>query len=147
MPREKSVSPAPAKLVERRLRRQAREVLIRAGVVALRARLTSSATADRIWAALPIYATAEVWDQALSFETRARSDCGADLRDHVIEGEIAFCPDEQRTVIAWAAASLPRPRKIRLPAPCNVWALALDDVGCLTCVQPSERVAVLVAES
>lgn len=44
-----------------------RRVLIRAGRISLRAEL--SATADRIWAALPFHSTAETWGQAVQFET------------------------------------------------------------------------------
>lgn len=130
-----------------RPRREAREVLIRAGVVALRARLTASVTADLIWAALPIYAMAETQSQALHFQTTAKSGREADARDRVIEGEIAFWPDEERTVIAWAGTHPSRAREIILPALCSIWARALDDVSCLSGVQPGERVAVLVAES
>ena len=38
-----------------------REILIRAGTVAIRARLLDTPTAERIWAALPIYAEARTW--------------------------------------------------------------------------------------
>jgi hypothetical protein len=122
-------------------------VLIRAGIVALRARLTSSATADRIWATLPIYSTAETWRHAIHFETRAKSGREAGARDLLAKGEIAFWAEEDRIVIAWATAAQSRPGEVRLPVPCNVWARALDDVASLAAVQPGERVAVLLAES
>jgi hypothetical protein len=144
--RQRAAPAAKAASASRRAR-EPREVLIRAGFLALRARLTSSPTADRIWAALPIYATAETWGQALHFETHARTGREATARDVVQSGEIAFWAEEDRIVIAWAPTPVSRAGEIRLPALCNVWAVALDDVSPLAAVQPGERVAVLVAES
>ena len=122
-------------------------MLIRAGAVAIRARLLSTPTADRIWATLPIYATAETWGQSLHFETRAETGREVGARAIVDKGQLAFWAEEDRIVLAWGATPLSRPGEIRLPVPCNVWAVALYDVGALAHVQPGERVAVLIAES
>ncbi len=130
-----------------RARREPREVLIRAGLVALRARLIASPMADRIWASLPIYAAAEIHGGALLFAADAGRDREAGARDLVGKGDIAFWADEGRIVMAWGTTPLTPSRKIRLPAPCNVWAVALDDMEVLAAVSPGERVAVLVAES
>ena len=40
-----------------------------------------------------------------------------------------------------------RDGEIRLAAPCNVWALALNDVRQLKAVHAGERIAVLQADS
>jgi len=50
-----------------------RRVLIRAGRVSIRAELLDTPTAERIWAALPIYSTAETWGGAVHFETPVES--------------------------------------------------------------------------
>ena len=44
-----------------------REIVIRAGQVAIRARLLETPTADRIWEALPIYASANTWGREVYF--------------------------------------------------------------------------------
>lgn len=139
--------PAAKALRPSRPRRVPREVLIRAGRVAVRARLLDTPTADRIWATLPVYSTAETWGEALHFETRAESGREPGARAIVRKGEIAYWSEDDRIVIAWGATPLSRPGEIRLPVPCNLWAIALDDVAALAAVAPGERVAVLLAES
>lgn len=122
-------------------------MLIRAGSVALRARLTSSGTADLIWASLPIYAVAFTGSGAIHFEAGTGTGCEPGASDFVKRGALAFSSENSRIVIAWAATTVAGSTEIRLPMPCNVWAMALDDVGALASVQPGERIAVLVAES
>ncbi|MDX2156229.1 MAG: cyclophilin-like family protein [Hyphomicrobiaceae bacterium] len=130
-----------------RRRGEPREILIRAGTVALRARLRETSTADRIWAALPIYGTAETWGDAIHFETHVETGREADARARVAPGEIAYWTEDDRVMIAFGETPLSRSGEMRLPCPCNIWAVALDDVGALVAVRPGERVAVLVAES
>lgn len=130
-----------------RARGPPRDVLIRAGRVAVRARLLATPTADRIWATLPIYSTAETWGAAVHFETHAETGREPGARAWVTQGEIAFWVEEDRVIIGFGPTPISRPDEIRLPCPCNIWAKALDDVAILASVRPGERVAVLVAES
>ncbi len=124
-----------------------REILIRAGSVAVRARLLDTPTADRIWATMPIYSTAETWGAALHFETQAETGRERGAKRTVVAGEIAFWAEEDRVLIGFGMTPLSRPGEIRLPCPCNVWAVAIDDVTALAKVRPGERVAVLEADS
>ncbi len=126
---------------------QRREILIRAGAVALRARLLDTATADRIWSTLPLYSTAETWGKAVHFETHAETGREADAKWSVAPGELAFWCEEGRILIGFGMTPLSKPGEIRLPCPCNIWAAALDDVALLAKVRPGERVAVLEADS
>ncbi|MFM9940369.1 MAG: cyclophilin-like family protein [Hyphomicrobiaceae bacterium] len=124
-----------------------REILIRAGRVAIRARLLDTTTADRIWTTLPIYSTAETWGKAVHFETHAETGREKAAKWNVAPGEIAFWAEEDRILIGFGMTPLSRPGEIRLPCPCNIWAVALDDVAALAKVHPGERVAVLEADS
>lgn len=124
-----------------------REVFIHAGQVVIRARLLATATADRIWTTLPIYSTAETWGQAVHFETHVETGRERGAKWNVAAGEIAFWSEQDRVVIGYGATPLSRPGEIRLPAPCNIWAIALDDVGQLAKVQPGQKIAVLEAAS
>ena len=132
---------------QRRPRRERREVLIRAGDLHIRARLKDTPTADRIWATLPIYSTAETWGQAIHFETNAETGREPGAKWNVKAGEIAYWVEEDRIIIAFGPTPLSRPGEIRLPAPCNLWATALDDVAPLASIRPGMEIAVLVAES
>jgi hypothetical protein len=126
----------------------AREIFIHAGAVVIRARLLATPTADRIWAALPIYSTAETFGSgAVHFEIPVSSGREPAARALVKPGEIAFQSDDDRVMIAFAKTPISRPGEIRLPSPSNVWAIALDDVGGLKGVVGGQRVALLEAAS
>lgn len=122
-----------------------REILITAGRVRLRALLLATQTADRIWAALPLFSTAETWGQAIHFETPIETgrERGARLIGDV--GDVYFWSDDDRILIVFGPTPISKPGEIRLPRPCNVWAKALDDVRVLKVVQPGEKVSVTAA--
>ncbi len=50
-----------------------RILLIAAGPAQLRARLAETATAERIWAALPLYGAIEPWGETINFEVPVAS--------------------------------------------------------------------------
>jgi hypothetical protein len=123
-----------------------REVVIRAGDVAIRARLLNTPTAERIWAALPIQAAARTWGEEVYFDAPVSSDAEPDARIVVQAGDIVFWPAGDAIAIGFGPTPLSRTRdEIRLAGPCNVWAQAIDDVRQLKCVHPG--VAISVHES
>ena len=124
-----------------------REIVIRAGQVAIRARLLETPTADRIWEALPIYASANTWGREMYFPAPVSSDPEPGAKDVVDAGEIAFWPDGDAIAIGFGPTPISKRGEIRLASPCNVWAMALDDVAQLKGVYAGERVAVLEADS
>lgn len=124
-----------------------REILIRAGMVALRARLHDTPTADRIWSALPIYATAQTWGSEVYFSVAVSVGTEPGARDVVQAGEIAYWPDGDAIAIGFGPTPVSRGNEIRLCSPCNVWATALDDVRQLKSVYAGERIAVIEADS
>jgi hypothetical protein len=119
-----------------------RRVLIKAGRIAIRAELAETPTADRIWAALPIYSTAETWGQSLHFETPVETGRDRSARTLASEGDICFWVEDDRILIAFGPTPISRPGEIRLPRPCNIWARALSDVTLLKDVAPGEKVSV-----
>ncbi len=100
-----------------------REIVIRAGNVEIRARLLETPTAERIWAALPIYASARMWGHEVYFQAPVRTDAEPDARDVVSAGEIAFWPDEDAIAIGFG----PTPYReevgsgLRAPATYGPW--------------------------
>jgi hypothetical protein len=119
-----------------------RHILIRAGDVAIRARLADTPTADRIWLALPIRSTVELWGAEMFFETPVESGRERGARTIVTPGEIAFLPDRDAIAIAWGPSPGSKRNELRLWAPANIWATALDDVARLAGARPGERVDV-----
>lgn len=144
----KANTPRPeGKQPTRRKPGTAREIIIRAGTVVVRARLLETPTSDRIWATLPLYSTAETWGGLVHFETHAETGREPGAVRRVKPGQIAYWAEEDRVVIGFAETPLSKAGEIYLPAPSNIWAVALDDVSVLARVVPGERVAVLQADS
>ena len=117
-----------------------REILIRAGSIAVRARLLDTPTADRMWQMLPIYTTAEMWSGALAFQAPVSIATHCSSTRRLEQGEIAVCAAEHRVLIACG------PGSDELVS-CSIWALALDDVTALAGVRLGDRVALLEANS
>lgn len=138
-----------AKVSARDARRPAahgpRRVLIRAGRVAIRAELLDTLTADRIWAALPLYSTAETWGQSIHFETPVESGRERGARINCEPGDVCFWSEDDRVIIGFGPTPISRGAEIRLPRPCNVWAKTTDDVTLLKAVVPGEKVSVTAA--
>ena len=122
---------------------ETRHVLISAGTITIRAQLLATATADRIWQALPIRSTAEIWGAEIHFETVVESGRERGAKLVVTPGEIAFAPDRDVISIAYGRTPTSRTGELRLWSPSNVWAKALDDVTALKAVRPGEKVEVV----
>ncbi|WP_291176066.1 cyclophilin-like family protein [Hyphomicrobium sp.] len=122
-----------------------RHILIRAGNVAIRARLLATPTADRIWESLPICGSVQTWGKEVYFRTPISPDLEPDARVVVSKGEIAFWPDGDAIAIGFGATPISKRGEIRFTSKCNVWAVALDDVDQLQNVYPGEEVSVVEA--
>lgn len=136
LPRHSRIGGNPATPLGKRL------VRITAGRVALTARLRPTRTAELIWQALPLHAVAEPWGECLHFEIPIESGRERTARWNVTAGEIAYWPDDERIMIGYGPTPISRPTEIRLMAPCNIWADALDDVRLLARVRVGDRVEI-----
>lgn len=119
-----------------------RIAVIRAGRVAIRVRLLATATAERIWAMLPLHSTAETWGAAIHFEIPLETGRERTARLNVSAGDICYWTEDDRILIGFGPTPISRPGEIRLMSPCNVWAQAIDDVAALASVTPGEKVVV-----
>ena len=145
--RDATTETAAAKPKRRRPVGSRRDIVIHAGRVVLRARLSPTPTADRIWQALPLYTTAERRGDSVHFEIPIESGREKDAKWTVTAGEIGFWCEEDRIVIGFGPTPLSRPGEIRMPSPVNIWAICADDVGQLRVLVGGERVAILHADS
>lgn len=123
-----------------------REVVISAGTVSVRARLLDTPTADLIWQALPIHASAQTWGAEVYFKTDIASGREPNAKDTVKAGEIAFWPDGDAIAIGYGPTPISRTKcEIRFVSPCNVWAQALDDVKAFRSVHSGEAISIMAA--
>lgn len=110
--------------------------------VAIHARLRQSATADAVWAALPLTSQAMTWGEEVYFQVPISPAREPDARALVAAGEIAFWPDGDAIAIGFGATPISAPGEIRLASPCNIWADAEDDVSALKTVRAGSGVTV-----
>jgi uncharacterized protein len=129
-------SPAPERLVE-----------IRVGQAVIRARLLDTPTADRIWQALPIFSSIEIWGQEIHFETEVESGRERGARVLVNIGDIAWVPEQDWVSIIYGPTPTSKKGELRLWSPANIWAHALDDVTVLRAARPGEKVSVQAVEA
>jgi uncharacterized protein len=125
-------SPQPERLVE-----------IRAGRTIIRARLLDTPTAERIWQALPIFSSVEVWGQEIHFETGVVTGRERGARVLATLGDIAWVPEHDWVSIIYGPTPTSKKDELRLWSPANIWAHALDDVTVLRAARPGEKVSVV----
>ncbi len=123
-----------------------RKIKITAGTVSIRAELLDTPTADAIYANLPIHSEARTWGDEVYFETPVSVAREADARDVVEPGELAFWVEGDSIAIGFGRTPVSRGDEIRLAAPTNIWARALDDVKQLGAVKDGDRVTVEAVE-
>jgi len=123
-----------------------RQIEIRCGGVTIRATLRDTPTADAIWDALPIAATAMTWGDEVYFMTPCALPREDDARAVVVAGELAFWPDGDAIAIGFGPTPISEGDEIRLATPCNIWANADDDVTALKAVRAGEPIEVTRAD-
>ena len=122
-----------------------RIAVLTAGRISIRIELGDTATADLVWSALPLYATAETWGASIHFDTPLEAGRDRTAKIHGKPGEIYFWIEDDRIIVPFGATPISRPGECRLPSPANVWARALDDVTALAKVTPGEKVSLVAA--
>ena len=80
----------PAGTAPVRPRGQPRIAILEIGGIAIRLRLADTETAARIWAALPLFSTAETWGAAVHFEVPVRTGRDRTARLNGVPGEVYF---------------------------------------------------------
>lgn len=139
-------APATKSPASRRKSGGPRTLRITIGKVAFTAKLRDTVAADRIWAALPMYATAETWGQAIHFELQIESGRELGATQRAEAGVLYFWSNEHRVILAFGPTPLSRDGEMRLPVPCNAWAKTDDDIAArLAKITPGQKVTLVRA--
>jgi hypothetical protein len=96
-------------------------VRISAGTVSATATLQDNATAEAIWAALPITARGNRWGAEIYFEIPVRVPQADDARDVVQAGELGYWPVGHAFCIFWGPTPASQGDEIRAYSPVNVF--------------------------
>ena len=104
------------------------KVQITCGPVRIEARLRDTPTARSLVQALPLTSRAQTWGDEVYFDVPVSAQPEADVKDVVEPGEIAYWVQGHAVAIGFGPTPISRDGEIRLAAPCNIWADALDDV-------------------
>ena len=98
-----------------------RKIKISAGDVVATATLQDNATADAIWAALPITARGNRWGAEIYFDIPVHVAQASDARDVVEAGELGYWPPGNAFCIFWGRTPASRGDEIRAASPVNVF--------------------------
>ena len=111
-----------------------RNIRISSGEVSATAALRDNATADAIWAALPITARGNRWGDEIYFEIPVHLPQADDARDVLDAGELGYWPVGHAFCIFWGPTPASQGDEIRAYSPVNVFGqlegdpLAFDPV-------------------
>jgi hypothetical protein len=98
-----------------------RKIRINSGGVSAVATLHDNATADAIWAALPLSARGNRWGEEIYFEIPVRLSQAEDARDVLEAGELGYWPVGHAFCIFWGPTPASRGGEIRAYSPVNVF--------------------------
>lgn len=119
-----------------------RTIRIRVGSVEVKAELLDTPTADAIWQALPFFSEANTWGDEIYFAASVDAAREAGAKDVVEAGEIAYWVEGGSIAIGFGPTPLSDADEIRLAAPTNIWARAIDDVCALKAARGGDAVSV-----
>ena len=119
-----------------------RRISISAGDVLVTASLNESCTADLLWGALPLDASANTWGDEIYFRIAVRADEEEGASDVVAMGALAYWPPGQALCLFFGLTPASRGDEIRAASAVNVLGAIEGDATVLKQVMSGARVVV-----
>jgi uncharacterized protein len=117
-----------------------RRIMMTAGEVTATGELCDGPTADAIWAALPLEATANTWGDEIYFPIPVTADEEPDARADVAVGDLAYWPPGNAFCLFFGRTPASRTEAPRAASPVNVVGRLLGDATAFRRVRSGERV-------
>ena len=117
-------------------------ILISAGSVSLPAELNDSATAQRVWEALPIEGRANTWGDEIYFEIPVVAGAAPDARAEVELGELGYWPLGHAFCIFFGPTPVSTDERPRAYSPVNILGRVAGDATRFRLVRDGETVHV-----
>lgn len=119
-----------------------RKISISAGDVSVTAALNDSSTADLLWEALPLEASANTWGDEIYFRITVQADEEDGASDVVDMGAVAYWPPGQALCLFFGRTPASRGDEIRAASAVNVMGTIDGDATVLKQVRSGTRVVV-----
>lgn len=118
-----------------------RRIRIRAGGVAVSAVLNETATAEAIWAALPLRARARLWGEEVYFAVPVALEL-EDGQELVSLGDLGYWPEGNAFCVFFGRTPASHGDEIRPASAVNVFGRVAGDTSPLRRVAPGDEVVV-----
>ena len=118
-----------------------RKISISVGGIEVLAQINDNPTADKIWEALPISASASTWGDEIYFRTPVQTD-EQDAVETVDMGAVAYRPPGQAICLFFGPTPVSVGDEIRPASPVNVVGRIAGDPTVLKSVSPGHQVLV-----
>ncbi len=122
-----------------------RRITIRAGDVTIDGELNDSPTADLVWEALTIKASASTWGDEIYFSIPVNAEEDDTAQETVDLGAIAYWPPGSALCLFFGPTPMSQGDEIRPASAVNVMGMLEGDPTVLRAVQPGTVVEVLQA--
>ena len=119
-----------------------RIIMVTAGDVSVTAALNDSQTADLLWDALPLEASASTWGDEIYFRIAVQADEEDDASDVVEMGAVAYWPPGQALCLFFGRTPASRGDEIRAASAVNSLGAIDGDATVLKQVRSGARVTV-----
>lgn len=119
-----------------------RKILIQAGRVTVSAALNDSATADAVWAALPVTGSVQTWGDEIYFSIPVDAPQAEDAQTTVDKGAVAYWPPGSALCLFWGPTPMSRGDEIRPASAVNVIGAIDGDPTVLGAVASGIRIVV-----
>ena len=119
-----------------------RRISVTAGDVSITAALNDSATADLVWDALPLEASANTWGDEIYFRIAVQADEEDGASDVVDMGAVAYWPPGQALCLFFGRTPASRGDEIQAASAVNMMGAIDGDATVLKQVRSGTRVVV-----